>query len=454
MKKVLFSFLSVCLLASCGNQKLVLDGNYSGAFFAFSHPANWKVIPSDVQVVIENENNSASFKFLLLESAKKNDINSITEMIDGYQAKINSSEMSVEKSEVTISSNKTIWFDSSDKNLRSIAFFMPVDGGVFSGQMENVSNNQFSDTVIDIFKSFYPKSIPQVAKPDETAEFITHNGVIYSIAFPKTWKVSGDNPMLIKSDIRMLEISVETSDKVTPDKLALVATENSSESFLGDCKAMVAWSDDKTSATFRVPLHGKIMSIKATGYKNGMDSVLEKCLKSFRYFPDKDMITAGKKPDDKRPDVVVDSKPIKPAEDISVKPVQNTLEGDVFEGDLFRIMLPKGWTSSSPTNMVTEFYPPDKESKTSITIFVQTLVTKQPMEIAKDIVDSMSPGTQINEINVGKLKGAQFTYDLGAGPTVTTILTTSKAQFMLNYSQGSVDYTKIYAQILGTFEAK
>ena len=342
MKKILAMMLCLFFAISCGGGTAVeLDSIYPGSFFSFRYPSKWVITPADAQVTIDFEGNTIAIKFSPLDKARKNDLSTVEELVESYKSTVSSNGKIAEDVKKKIGSMEAAWIVSESDKLRSVAFFMPVDGGIYFGTTENVADTTFFETTKAIFETFQPKSVPVIKNEDPKEDFITHNGVIYSISFPKSWVISGDNPMVIKGKDKHLEINVSADKSVSPESPANAKAGNCVDFQIGDLKVFVSWSSDKTQATYYVPMHGKILSVKAIGFVNGSDPELEKCINSFRYFENKDMTPEVPKDQPKS-----DNKPPKPVEQVDIPNPQNAQspKGDAYETDTYRIVMPKGWT--------------------------------------------------------------------------------------------------------------
>jgi hypothetical protein len=457
MKKIALCLIIVGLLASCGGKKIELDANYPGTFFSFSYPSLWKVTSQDSQAVLEQGSNSALFRFIPLDNAKKNDLSSIDDMINGYMGTVDSSGMASDRSEPVISQIKTVWIDSTSASLKSIAFFMPIDGGVYTGQMSNVSDAEFVNTTKEVFRSFLPKSVPLVKEPVlDDQEFITHDGDIYTISFPKSWTISGDNPMIIKGSGKQIEISTIEDSKAIPGKLDAIGLSNGSEVTFGNVRAMLDQSADKTGFIYSFQLFKKIMRIKAIGFTATNDTTLDRIIRTFKYFPEKD--NPGQHVIVEPLQKNIDPDKIKPVENVNIPTPNNTpkpVDGEPIDAPAYSLMLPKDWTNKSTTATITSFFPPNyKDSSDSYIDIVVQAFTYSAMDEAKAMIEEIAPGTKIIEIDVAGTKAAQFTIGVGSTLTVQTIVTKGEHLFMIVYHQGKQDLRSDYAAILRTFEPK
>ena len=458
MKKLALCLIVVGLLASCGGKKVELDANYPGTFFSFSYPSSWKVTSQDSQAVLEHGADSAMFKFIPLDSAKKNDLSTISDMVEGYMGTVNSTGMTSDKSEIVISQIKTVWIDSTSASLRSIAFFMPIDGGVYSGQVSNASQPEFVSTIEEVFKSFLPKSVPVAKEPElDDQDFSTHNGDIYTISFPKNWMISGDNPMIIKGADKQIQISISDDGKAVPGKLDAVGVGNGTETTFGNLRAMLEQSTTTKEFTYSFQLFKKIMRVKAIGFASANDTTLDRIIRSFRYFPDKDIPGADGKnpPPTQNP---ADPDKIKPVDNMNIPKPETTptpVDGELFDRPAYSLTFPKGWTSKDTTATITSFFPSDYKdaSDSSIDVVVQAF-TKSAIDEAKTMIEAIAPETKIIEINIAGTKAAQFSFVMGDTPTVQTIVTKGKYMFTIIYHQGKQDHRSDYAAILRTFEPK
>lgn len=455
MKKILAVILCLFFAVSCGGGDVAenLDSIYPGSFFSFRYPSKWSITPADAQVAIDFEGNTLVFKFSPLDKAKKNDLPTVAELVENYRNTVSSTGKITEDVTKKIGSMEVVWIVSESDVLKSAAFFMPVDGGVYSGTAENITDSTFFETSKTIFETFEPKSVPVIKNPDPREDFTTHNGVIYTISFPKSWIVSGDNPMVIKGKTKSLEIKVVPDKSVSPDKPENAKIGNSEDFQIGEMKVFASWSDDKTEATYYVPMHGKILSIKAVGFINGSDPELEKCINSFRYFEDKDKAPDINNPGDKpKPE---DNTP-KPVEQVNI-PNPNDAQapkGDLYETNAYKVIKPNGWTVEEKPASVVAFYPPNRDSGAYFELIVQNY-TKTAKEVASEMIDAFAPGTPIEMINLAGTQAAQFTYQLeGYGATVTTVIANGKYQYQLIYNQGKVDLRNDYAAFLKSFEPK
>ncbi|NTU61018.1 MAG: hypothetical protein HGA95_01615 [Caldiserica bacterium] len=452
MKKILAMMLCLFFAVSCGGGAAIeLDSVYPGSFFSFRYPSKWTLTPADAQVTIDFEGSTIAIRFSPLDKAKKNDLSTVNELVDSYKNSVSSKGEIIDNVNRKIGTMEVVWIVSESDKLRSVAFFMPVDGGVYSGTAENIADETFFQTAKTIFDTFEPKSVPVIKNEDPKEDFITHNGVIYSISFPKSWVISGDNPMVIKGKIKHLEINVVPDKSVSPETPANAKVGNCVDFQIGDLKAFVSWSDDKRQATYYVPMHGKILSVKAVGFANGSDPELEKCIGSFRYFENKDMTPEVPKDQPKS-----DNKPPKPVEQVDIPNPQNAQspKGDAYQADTYSIVMPKGWTYEEKPASVVAFYPPDKDSGAYFELIVQSY-TKSAREVALEMIDAFAPGTPVEMVDLAGTKAAQFTYQLeGYGATVTTVITKGKFQYQLIYNQGKVDLRNEYAAFLKSFEPK
>ena len=454
MKKILAMMLCLFFAVSCGGSAVVeLDSVYPGSFFSFRYPSKWALTPADAQVTLDFEGNTIAIKFSPLDKARNNDLSTVEELVESYKNTVSSNGTISENSNRKIGKMEAVWIVAESDKLRSVAFFMPVDGGVYSGTAENISDATFFETSKSIFETFEPKSVPVIKNEDPREDFITHNGVIYSISFPKSWVISGDNPMIIKGKTKQLEINVSTDKSVSPEKPANAKIGDSIDFQIGDLKVFMSWSQDKTQATYYIPMHGKIMSIKAIGFINGNDPELEKSISSFKYFEDKDM---NPEANTGKTEQISGDNPSKPVKQVEI-PKPNNVEvpkGQVFEADEFKIVIPNGWTYEKNPMSAYDFFPPDKESGAYFGIIIQDY-TKSANEVAKEMVDAFAPGTPVQMIDLAGTKAAQFTYQLeGYSATVTTVITKGKYQYQLIYNQGKIDLRNEYAAFLKSFEPK
>lgn len=457
MKKLVAMALCLLMTTSCGQSRSFdLDTAYPGTFFSFKHPSKWSITPADAQVTLDFEGNSIAFKFSPLDRSRGNDVSSISELAENYRNTVLSKGDVTNDTTMKIGNMECVWIESKSGSLSSVAFFMPVDGGIYSGTAENIGDADIFEATKAVFNTFEPKSVPVIKNEDPGEDFTTHNGVIYSISFPKSWIVSGDNPMLINGKTKHLEIEVKMEKSITPGNPSGAKIKDSAECSIGQLKAYMLWSKDKSMATYYIPMHGKVMSIKAVGYANGSDPELERCIGSFRYFEDKDVADLPNVPN-KEPKTA-DNNP-KPVKQVKIPQPGNVeqAKGETYEKDSFRIIIPSGWSMEEKPASVFDFYPPNKDSGAYFEVIVQSY-TKTASEVAKEIIDAFAPGTAIETVDIAGTKAAQFTYRLEGYPaTVTTIITKGKYLYQIIYNQdpdGKVDLKNEYASFLKSFEPK
>lgn len=457
MKNLVAMTLCLLMAVSCGQSRsFELDTVYPGTFFSFRHPSKWAVTPADSQVSLDFEGNSIAFKFSPLEKSKNNDISSIQELAENYKNTVLTKGEVTNDTTLKLGNMECVWVESKSGSLCSVAFFMPVDGGVYSGTAENIGDSDIFEAAKAIFNTFEPKSVPVIKNTDPREDFITHNGVIYSISFPKSWTVSGDTPMLINGKTKHLEIDVKTDKSISPANPSGAKIGDSVECSIGQLKAFMFWSQDKSAATYYIPMHGKVMSIKAVGYTNGSDPELEKCIGSFRYFEDKDVADMPDKPKEEPKTASNDPKPVNQVKIPHPENVEQ-IKGETYEKESFRIVVPNGWTVEEKPASVFDFYPPNKESGAYFEVIVQSY-TKSAKEVAQDMIDAFAPGTELASVDIAGTKAAQFTYKLDGFPaTVTTVITKGKYLYQIIYNQdnlGKADLKNEYASFLKSFEPK
>ncbi len=454
MRKLLFVTLAVLLAASCGGKTIELDKTHNGDYYSFSYPGAWRITSRDAETRLDSETSTIIFRFAKLESSKQEDLQSIQELVDNF-LKTASTNGSVGKNEVVeLYGHKAVWIESSSAATLTVTFFMPEDGGVFIGETQNITDQDVFGAAKSCFSSFKLIKTPKIESTDSPEELITHNGVIYSISFPKSWKISGDNPMVIAGKSGRIEISVTPDINSKPLDLSSINESKQSETLLGNAKALESEAPDKSWTLYRIPLASKVMGLKIIG---PVTQQIDACLKSFKYFPEKDVPDPKSNPKNNDQKNNQNGKAIKPADDISVPNPNDTKAptGETHSNNYYTIILPKSWTAETQTPSIESIYPPDRDCDTYIDISVQPYMDMSALEVAKlqiEVIEGAKP--EITTLDIAGTKAAQFTYDAGHGPTVNTIITKGSYQFTITYFQGKKDYRNEYAAILKTFEPK
>lgn len=454
MKKLLFVALAVLLAASCGGKTIELDKTQNGDYYSFSYPGTWKLTSRDAETRLESESSTIIFRFAKLEASRQEDIQSIQELVDNY-VKTATTNGSVSKNEVIdLGGHKAAWVESSAAAISTVTFFLPENGGVFIGETQNITDSDVFEAAKSCFLSFKFFKTPEIESTDSSEELVTHNGVIYSISFPKSWKISGDNPMTIAGNTGKIEISVAPDSGSKALNLSSINKARHPETLVGNTKALETSAPDKSWVMYSIPLASKVMGIKVVG---AITPQVEACLKSFKYFPEKDITDPKSKPQDNGTTTNQNGKTVKPADDLSVPNPNSTQTptGDTHSNNYYAVILPKSWTAETQTPSIESIYPPDKDCNTYIDISVQPYMDMSALEVAKlqiEVIEGAKP--EITTLDIAGTKAAQFTYDAGHGPTVNTIITKGSYQFTITYFQGKKDYRNEYAAILKTFEPK
>ncbi len=454
MKKLLFVALAVLLTASCGGKTIELDKTYNGDYYSFSYPGVWKLTSRDAETRLDSDTSTVIFRFAKLESSKQEDIQSIQELLDNF-VKTASTNGSVAKNEVIdIDGHMAAWIESSAAAISTATFFLPENGGVFIGETQNISDQGIFEAAKKCFMSFKFFKTPEPEPTDTPEELVTHNGVIYSISFPKSWTISGDNPMIISGKAGKIEISVTVNANSKALELASINESKLPETLIGNSKALESSAPDKSWTQYQIPLAGKVMSIKVVG---AITPQIDACLKSFKYFPEKDVTDPKSQPKNSGSKQDQNGKTVKPADDLAVPNPNNaqTPTGDTHSNNYYTVILPKSWTAETQTPSIESIYPPDKDCNTYIDISVQPYMDMSALDVARlqiEVIEGAKP--EITTLDIAGTKAAQFTYDAGHGPTVNTIITKGAYQFTITYFQGKKDYRNEYAAILKTFEPK